>query len=349
MESLFPQAQKQQAPPRLDNGLFNGQMTWQGQGSYWSQTVTYGKTYRLRLINTAIDTAWLFSIDNHQFTVIAADFVPIKPFTTTVLSFGTGQRHDIIFTANQNSATSFWMRAYPDSFCSGINTAQADNIRGILYYQGGSGLPTTSPQAGYSTSTQCYGVPDNKLVPYVWKTVVPSINIVVETMDFIWNYTDNIQAWYLDGSTFYSECKYFFGHVPFMQRLILQIGNNPTALQVINAAPSAPHFNQSQNVVMQPIANTWQYIVIQTVNPIAHPIHLHGHDMYIVARGGGLFSQQLPTLTWINPTRRDTEMLPANGWMVIAFLSDNPGAWLLHCHIGTLCCRHVMTLYTNCI
>jgi hypothetical protein len=27
-------------------------------------------------------------------------------------------------------------------------------------------------------------------------------------------------------------------------------------------------------------------------------------------------------------------MLPAFGWLVVAFLTDNPGAWLFHCHIA---------------
>jgi len=27
-------------------------------------------------------------------------------------------------------------------------------------------------------------------------------------------------------------------------------------------------------------------------------------------------------------------MLIENGWTVIAFLTDNPGVWLFHCHIG---------------
>lgn len=35
-----------------------------------------------------------------------------------------------------------------------------------------------------------------------------------------------------------------------------------------------------------------------------------------------------------NPTRRDTTTLPAKGWTAVAFLSDNPGAWLFHCHIA---------------
>lgn len=29
-------------------------------------------------------------------------------------------------------------------------------------------------------------------------------------------------------------------------------------------------------------------------------------------------------------------MLPAGGWLVIAFPTDNPGAWLMHCHIVRL-------------
>lgn len=27
-------------------------------------------------------------------------------------------------------------------------------------------------------------------------------------------------------------------------------------------------------------------------------------------------------------------MLPGGGYLVLAFETDNPGAWLMHCHIG---------------
>ena len=30
--------------------------------------------------------------------------------------------------------------------------------------------------------------------------------------------------------------------------------------------------------------------------------------------------------------RKDTVMVPAGGYVVINFLSDNPGQWFLHCH-----------------
>lgn len=27
-------------------------------------------------------------------------------------------------------------------------------------------------------------------------------------------------------------------------------------------------------------------------------------------------------------------MMPSGGWLAIAFQTDNPGAWVLHCHIA---------------
>ena len=35
-----------------------------------------------------------------------------------------------------------------------------------------------------------------------------------------------------------------------------------------------------------------------------------------------------------NPTRRDVALLPVNGYLVIGFQMNNPGAWLMHCHIA---------------
>lgn len=35
-------------------------------------------------------------------------------------------------------------------------------------------------------------------------------------------------------------------------------------------------------------------------------------------------------LNFENPPRRDTAMLPAGGWLVFAFETNNPGAWIMH-------------------
>jgi hypothetical protein len=35
-----------------------------------------------------------------------------------------------------------------------------------------------------------------------------------------------------------------------------------------------------------------------------------------------------------NPTRRDTSTLQPGGYLLMAFPADNPGMWIMHCHIA---------------
>lgn len=83
--------------------------------------------------------------------------------------------------------------------------------------------------------------------------------------------------------------------------------------------------------------------------PAAHPMHLHGHDFALlrqsqhnfyndteighIGEGLNLTADKLncdnPLLKCDNPPRRDVVLLPATGYVVIAFKADNPGT--LHC------------------
>ena len=47
-----------------------------------------GKTHRLRLINPSAEAIQRFTIDNHTMTIIANDFVPVKPYKTNVVTLG---------------------------------------------------------------------------------------------------------------------------------------------------------------------------------------------------------------------------------------------------------------------
>ena len=66
-------------------------------------------------------------------------------------------------------------------------------------------------------------------------------------------------------------------------------------------------------------------------------IHLHGHDFALLQQSSvplNLSGSTNLNLNFGNPPRRDVVLLPANGFVVIAFKSDNPGSWLIHCHIA---------------
>jgi FtsP/CotA-like multicopper oxidase with cupredoxin domain len=85
------------ALPELDNGLINGVNVFGGDddskqtGYCFNTTFIPGKSYRLRVTNPACDTLFKFSIHHHIMSVIAADFVAIQPYNTTVLSVAIGR------------------------------------------------------------------------------------------------------------------------------------------------------------------------------------------------------------------------------------------------------------------
>lgn len=69
-------------PALLENGLINGKNTYGNGGSRYETVFKPGKKYRIRIVNTAIEGHFRFAIDDHTFTVIANDLVPIVPYET---------------------------------------------------------------------------------------------------------------------------------------------------------------------------------------------------------------------------------------------------------------------------
>jgi FtsP/CotA-like multicopper oxidase with cupredoxin domain len=94
VDELYLSAQSD-GPPTLDNGLINGSNTYDDAGYRYNVSFTEGTSYRIRLVNAAVDTHFKFMLDNHTMTVIASDLVPITPYETTVLDIGMGQRYDV--------------------------------------------------------------------------------------------------------------------------------------------------------------------------------------------------------------------------------------------------------------
>ncbi|KAE8322351.1 Cupredoxin [Aspergillus sergii] len=297
-------------PPELPSGLINGTNVFgtgnHTRGSRLNLQVTKGKSYRLRLVNAALDTNFIFMIDNHKLTTIAMDLVPIEPFSTYSVTIGMGQRYDIIITADQASlADSFWIRAIPLEACS--ENADPSNIRGILHYEDTPSVPKTLGFI-YSDET-CDDMQAPSLVPHVRKSVPsPDLQEMVDADSH--KNAKGLFRWYLNSTT--------------MEIL----WEDPTLMQIYDGESAFPN---SSAVISLPKADQWFYLDIETRQPIGHPIHLHGHDFFILSQGQGAWNGSSRTE---NPPRRDTAMLPSNGHLVIAFQADNPGAWLMHCHIG---------------
>jgi FtsP/CotA-like multicopper oxidase with cupredoxin domain len=55
-----------------------------------------------------------------------------------------------------------------------------------------------------------------------------------------------------------------------------------------------------------------------------HPMHLHGHSLRVLSRNGA----PVPYRQWA-----DTVLLAPKDVVECAFVADNPGDWMLHCHV----------------
>ena len=55
----------------------------------------------------------------------------------------------------------------------------------------------------------------------------------------------------------------------------------------------------------------------------AHPIHIHGHTFEVLTSN----------LAKLSPHRADTVLVRPKETVDVAFVADNPGRWMLHCHI----------------
>lgn len=125
------------------------------------------------------------------------------------------------------------------------------------------------------------------------------------------------------------------------------------------------------HVLSIPFDKTVRLVLTNTAEE-THPIHLHGHSFFVLKVGYGRYNNNTGflmgttnTLTcggndlnevgeegddctavsWRDNTpppdlridqttvRKDTVIVPAGGYVVLQFISNNPGYWFMHCHI----------------
>jgi FtsP/CotA-like multicopper oxidase with cupredoxin domain len=298
-------------PPPPDNILVNGtHINAEGGGKYAKINVVKGKKYRLRLINTSVDSVFSISMDKHPFTVITSDFVPIQPYVTDQITMNIGQRYDVIITANQ-TVDNYWFRV---SIGCGRNNIQASGLQmgAILSY---SGAPTANPTSTTNVTMRTTCIDEKPLTPFVSNrvpfSVLPSARELALN-SFVNESEHALFRWTLDGST-----QVVNWETPSLQTTLEGMSN----------------YGENSNIHEMNNKDGWYLWWIQTTTNVSlpHPIHLHGHDFYVLGSGTGVWEQDNDGLNFDNPTRRDTATLPAGGYLLLAFPADNPGHWVMVC------------------
>jgi len=87
---------------------------------------------------------------------------------------------------------------------------------------------------------------------------------------------------------------------------------------------TVPHHLHGGNPLFRFALGSSHVLQMANLTAFPHPIHLHGHVFRVLTRNG----KPVPHQPW-----RDTVLLWPDQTVEIAFVADNPGEWMLHCHI----------------
>ncbi|KAI9350567.1 multicopper oxidase-domain-containing protein [Zopfochytrium polystomum] len=298
------------APPGADNGLINGTNKYNSAGSYFSATVTSGKTYRLRVVNSGVYAHMKFSIDNHSFQVIAADLVPIVPYNTTVLDVALGQRYDI-------TASNYWIRAIPQLSCT--NNKNQNGIKGILRYSTAANLSADPTTTAFSYTDSC-GDQTMSLTPKVTKTIAASAVTASGSLPVAFSQ----QKWYINGKTQVIDWAN-----PSLGMVEAQNTSYPSAFNVISLNGTSSDW---AFFFFNAYAKTYENTAppSPSTTPCTSTAMTGGSSPAAPGTFTGKFTDYLTAAV----PRRDVVVLPAAGYLAVAFPLDNPGTWLMHCHIA---------------
>ncbi|XP_072954582.1 laccase-2-like [Typha angustifolia] len=317
-----------------------------------------GRTYLLRLINAALNDELFFGIANHTLTVVETDASYVKPFSTTTLLISPGQTTNVLLSTNPNSPNStFLMSTTPYTTGQGTfdntstaavldyhklynskmpllkptlpsfnNTAAVTNFTSNLRSLDSVSFPANVPRhidrrffftVGLGTSPcpanqTCQGPNGTKFA-----ASVNNISFVLP------NSTAMLQAHY-----FWQTKGVYTTNFPDYPLFPFNYTGNPPNNTFVSFGSRVVvlDFNTSVELVMQDTS-------IQGAE--SHPLHLHGYNFYVVGQGFGNYDweEDPARFNLVDPVERNTVQVPSAGWVAVRFLADNPGVWLMHCHL----------------
>ncbi|CAP83037.1 Pc15g01510 [Penicillium rubens Wisconsin 54-1255] len=275
----------------------------------------------LNLVNSGAVSKLHVSLDAHSMFVYAADGLYVEIQEVKVLEIEIGQRYSVMIRLDQKPGN-YYLRfaSYPNGDMQQVLEGQAIVSYNMSMMSSRTPMNVTVDPSTIWMLTNGSAKPDTSVLnPQLlspFAPVNPPSAPADQTYTFTINQTD-IVTWVVNDAS-YSEPK-----IPIIQGNVSDGWQANTTIHV----PS----NSTIDIIMR-IAN-------DSMDTMSHPMHLHGHTFWVLGSGTGSFPYDSATdapeslINLRNPPYRDTTNLPPSGWAVIRYVTDNPGAWIFHCHI----------------
>jgi laccase len=345
------------------NGLPGPTYNCSSSNDTFKLRVRPGKTYLLRLINAALNDELFFGVANHTLMVVQADASYVKPFAATALVISPGQTMDVLLTAAANNPPSRSFAIAVAPYTNTVGTFDNTTAVAVLEYYGAAtsaaalrSLPLPSLPAYNDTGAVAnFSASFRSLASAQYPARVP------RTVDRHFFFAVGLGAdpcqSPVNGTCQGPNNTRFaasMNNVSFvMPRTSLLQAHYQRRYNGVLAAnfPAAPRtpFNYTgtppnntfvtHGTRVVPLSfNTTVEVVLQDTSILgaeSHPLHLHGYDFYVVGTGFGNYDASNDTAKYnlVDPVQRNTISVPTAGWVAIRFVADNPGVWIMHCHL----------------
>ncbi|KAJ5365814.1 Multicopper oxidase type 2 [Penicillium concentricum] len=281
------------------------------------------KTYLVHIICIGNWPGHFWVIDGHEMTVVEVDGVYTDPYPAgdKFLRVATGQRMSVLIKTKSDTSKNFAIwdtmdinmmfifenRTIPENY--------NPNATAWLVYDDAKPLP--APPVFNHIDFNDDFVDDVNLVPADHEPLLEPVNhqIIMDTGVAL---IDGVLRMTVNNKT------YLAPKVPSLytaNTVGAEFSSNPLVYGEVNP------FVVKHNDVVE--------IIINNHHNNLHPWHLHGHHFQVLQRTpvDGGFYQGLTSNVSTTPIRRDTIMVQNNGHAVLRFRADNPGVWMLHCHV----------------
>ncbi|KAJ2791075.1 ferroxidase fet3, partial [Coemansia helicoidea] len=267
-----------------------------------------GRTYRIRLLNIGSSFDFQFSMEGHRMRLIEVDGVMVKERAMHGVTVAVGQRASVLVTARNTTDSNYVFRA--DMYTDLLQMPRYNplNYTGVIEYS-----PTAT-----TTRERCAAwltVPDLDLVPLDGQPMLEADRRI--TLD--------AYSGVFSDQTFrhsFNNYTYVAPHVPTLLSALTSGAAANDSL--VYGHQTNTHVLRHMEVVE---------VVIKNHDYYSHPFHLHGHVFQIVETGSIRNKDRRSKMAQEVPVRRDTVVIHGGQYAAVRFRADNPGVWLMHCHI----------------
>ena len=291
-------------------------------------TISAGTEYiKFRIINSGMSGTQVINFENHNMVVVETDGTLVKPYILSTLSLAVGQRYTVVVKL-KNAQDHVRL-------INGCNKMMGYFSKSLWFVHDSQDMDQFKTNSPDSSNFPIRSLPQlDKHELFRELNPIGDRGTIQIQNDVSSHFLSDILLTLTYDYRFYSDLdtkdKYGTGMYKMNGKTLQEYQKDPTELSSTGRAIE---------------------IIINSVDHMRHPWHLHGHQFQLVSIGSGregsLDKNSPHGKAWNKyqedikyweetgntPTVRDSINIPGSSFAVIRFNLDTEGTWLMHCHV----------------